>query len=74
MKGLQNQMFGVFIFLFIIIILITQILPIFVEQRTLYEARERQARTYSWQAFVVSQIVVELFWNSVGSQLQITIP
>ncbi|KAI6897200.1 pleiotropic drug resistance protein, ABC superfamily, partial [Hortaea werneckii] len=64
-QGLQNQMFGVFIFLFIIIILITQVLPIFVEQRTMYEARERQSRTYAWQAFVLSNVLVELFWNTV---------
>ncbi|KAH7390477.1 putative ABC multidrug transporter [Pyrenochaeta sp. MPI-SDFR-AT-0127] len=64
-QGLQNQMFGVFIFLFITIMLITQILPLFVAQRTMYEARERQSRTYSWQAFVLSQISVELAWNTV---------
>ncbi|KAK4892314.1 Multidrug resistance protein [Elasticomyces elasticus] len=64
-QGLQNQMFGVLIFLYVIIILITQVLPIFVQQRTMYEARERQARTYCWQVFVLSNIVVELAWNTV---------
>lgn len=64
-QGLQNQMFGVFIFLFIILILITQVLPVFVEQRTMYEARERQSRTYAWQAFVLSNVLVEFFWNTV---------
>lgn len=65
-QGLQNQMFGVFIFLFIIIILISQILPVFVAQRTMFEAREQQSRTYSWQAFILSQITVELSWNTVS--------
>ncbi|KAK5675209.1 Multidrug resistance protein [Elasticomyces elasticus] len=64
-QGLQNQMFGVFTFLFIIIILTTQVLPVFVEQRKMYESRERQSRTYSWQAFIVSNIAVELAWNTV---------
>ena len=59
-------MFGVFIFLFIILMLMTQVLPIFVQQRTMFEARERQARTYCWQVFVVSNIVVELAWNAVS--------
>jgi ATP-binding cassette subfamily G (WHITE) protein 2 (PDR) len=65
-QGLQNQMFGVFIFLFVIIQLIYQIMPIFVTQRTLFEARERQSKTYAWQAFVFSNIVVEMGWNAVS--------
>ncbi|KAK4494347.1 hypothetical protein PRZ48_014645 [Zasmidium cellare] len=64
-QGLQNQMFGVFIFLFVLIQLIFQIIPIFVVQRTLYEVRERQSRTYHWAAFVVSNIVAELAWNTL---------
>lgn len=35
-------------------------MPRFVVQRTLYEARERPSRMYSWFAFVVSNIVVEI--------------
>lgn len=65
MQGLQNQMFGVFVFLFVVIQLIMQIMPMFVTQRTLYEARERQSKTYCWQSFVISNIVVEMLWNSV---------
>jgi ATP-binding cassette subfamily G (WHITE) protein 2 (PDR) len=38
-QGLQNQMFGVLIFLFVIISLILQVIPMFVIQRELYEAR-----------------------------------
>ncbi|KAI9152190.1 ABC multidrug transporter A-1 [Paramyrothecium foliicola] len=64
-QGLQNQFFGVLMFIFVIINLILQIIPIFVVQRTLYEARERQCRTYHWAAFVISQIVTELSWNTV---------
>ncbi|KAK6360775.1 hypothetical protein TWF730_006897 [Orbilia blumenaviensis] len=65
MQGLTNQMFGVFAFIFVIITVIMQIIPVFVTQRTLYEARERQSKTYSWQAFILSNIVVEFAWNSV---------
>ncbi|EAW15031.1 putative ABC multidrug transporter [Aspergillus clavatus NRRL 1] len=66
-QGLQNQMFGVFVFLFVIIQLILQIIPTFVTQRTLYESRERQSKTYSWQAFVLSNIFVEIAWNSLSA-------
>jgi ATP-binding cassette subfamily G (WHITE) protein 2 (PDR) len=34
--------------------LVPQILPNFVTQRALYEARERPAKTYSWQIFILS--------------------
>ncbi|KAJ4408698.1 Multidrug resistance protein [Didymella pomorum] len=64
-QGLQNQMFGVFIFLFVVIQLIYQIMPLFVVQRTLYEARERQSKTYAWQTFVLSNIIIEMAWNAI---------
>ncbi|KAL4925260.1 putative ABC multidrug transporter [Aspergillus undulatus] len=64
-QGLQNQMFGVFVFLFVIVQLILQIIPSFVTQRTLYESRERQSKTYAWQAFILSNIAVEFFWNTI---------
>jgi len=35
-----------------------------ISQRTLYEARERQSKTYAWQAFVLSNIFIELAWNA----------
>ncbi|KAL2815261.1 ABC multidrug transporter [Aspergillus cavernicola] len=64
-QGLQNQMFGVFVFLFVIVQLIMQIIPSFVTQRTLYESRERQSKTYAWQAFILSNIAVEFVWNTI---------
>jgi hypothetical protein len=35
-------------------------MPKFVTQRSLYEVRERPSKAYSWVAFVVSNIVVEI--------------
>ncbi|KAI9375567.1 ABC-2 type transporter-domain-containing protein [Aspergillus egyptiacus] len=64
-QGLQNQMFGIFVFLFVVVQLILQIIPSFTTQRTLYESRERQSKTYSWQTFIVSNIAVEFFWNTI---------
>lgn len=40
-----------------------QIMPQFVTQRALYEARERPSKTYSWVAFVLSNILVETPWS-----------
>ncbi|TDZ22045.1 ZEB2-regulated ABC transporter 1 [Colletotrichum orbiculare MAFF 240422] len=64
-RGLQNQMFGVYIFLFIFLQMVQQMMPVFVSQRVLYEARERPAKAYSWEAFLAANIMVELAWNSL---------
>jgi ATP-binding cassette subfamily G (WHITE) protein 2 (PDR) len=48
---------------------VPQILPNFVAQRDLYEARERPAKTYSWQVFLLSNILTELGWNTLMSVL-----
>lgn len=49
--------------------LVPQILPNFVAQRALYEARERSAKTYSWKVFILSNILVEIPWNTLMSVL-----
>ncbi|WYZ42701.1 hypothetical protein EsH8_VI_000400 [Colletotrichum jinshuiense] len=64
-RGLRNQMFGVYIFLFIFSQMVQQIMPVFVTQRTMYEARERPAKSYSWKAFIGANVIVEMFWNSL---------
>lgn len=43
-----------------------QIMPLFVTQRSLYEARERPSKTYSWYCWLLSQILVELPWNALA--------
>ena len=42
--------------------LVQQILPNFVVQRSMYEAKERPAKTYHWSAFMLAAIVAELPW------------
>jgi len=68
-QGLQNQMFAIFMLLTLFGQLIQQIMPHFVAQRALYEVRERPSKAYSWKAFMISNIVVELPWNSLMSVL-----
>ncbi|ODV65866.1 pleiotropic drug resistance protein PDR [Hyphopichia burtonii NRRL Y-1933] len=63
LQGLQNQMFSVFMFFVIFTTLIQQYLPYFVSQRDLYEVRERPSKTFSWVAFILSQITAEIPWN-----------
>ncbi|KAL2890097.1 ABC transporter CDR4 [Ceratocystis lukuohia] len=64
-QGLQNQMFSIFQLFTVFGQLMQQTLPYFVIQRDLYEVRERPSKVYSWWVFMLSQIIVELPWNSL---------
>lgn len=68
-QGLQNQMFAIFNILTIFGQLVQQQMPHFVTQRSLYEVRERPSKTYSWKVFMLSQIIVEIPWNTLMSVL-----
>ena len=63
MQGLQNQMFAIFMLLIIFPNLAQQMMPHFVTQRSLYEVRERPSKAYSWKAFILASIAVEVPWN-----------
>ncbi|KAF2178290.1 putative multidrug resistance ABC transporter [Zopfia rhizophila CBS 207.26] len=69
MQGLQNQMFSIFMLMTIFGQLVQQIMPHFVTQRALYEVRERPSKAYSWKAFMIANIAVELPWNTLMSVL-----
>lgn len=73
LQGLQNQMFAFFMLITIFGNLVEQIMPLFVTQRSLYEARERPSKTYSWQAFMISNLLVELPWQTMVSVLSFVV-
>ncbi|PWY72123.1 hypothetical protein BO94DRAFT_476102 [Aspergillus sclerotioniger CBS 115572] len=62
-QGLQNEMFAIFMLLVIFPNLVQQMMPYFTTQRALYEVRERPSKAYSWKAFMLASIMVELPWN-----------
>ncbi|ODV59654.1 pleiotropic drug resistance family ABC transporter [Ascoidea rubescens DSM 1968] len=68
-QGLQNQMFAVFMSLVIFNSLVEQMMPGFVFQRELYEVRERPSKTFSWLAFILAQITVEIPWQVICGTL-----
>ncbi|CAK7202027.1 Multidrug resistance protein [Sporothrix eucalyptigena] len=68
-QGFQNQMFSIFNLLTVFGQLVQQTMPHFVIQRSLYEVRERPSKVYSWRVFMLSQIIVELPWNTLMSVL-----
>ncbi|KAF1949243.1 multidrug resistance protein CDR1 [Byssothecium circinans] len=64
-QGLQNQLWAIFMFLVLFININEQIMPMFVPQRNLFESRERPSKIYKWTIFILSNILIELFWNTV---------
>jgi ABC-type multidrug transport system permease subunit len=62
---MQDKLFSIFMLITIFGNLSQQMMPHFVTQRALYESRERASKTYSWQVFILSNIAVEIPWNSL---------
>lgn len=59
-SDLQQRLFTVFSFLFVAPGLISQLQPIFIDRRNVYETREKKSKTYHWVPFVTGLIVSEL--------------
>jgi ATP-binding cassette subfamily G (WHITE) protein 2 (PDR) len=68
-QGLINQMFGLFMLMTIFGQLCQQLMPLFTTQRSLYEVRERPSKAFSWQAFMLANIVAEIPWNLICGTL-----
>jgi ABC-type multidrug transport system permease subunit/ABC-type multidrug transport system ATPase subunit len=62
-QGLQNVIFSIFMLCAILTSMVQQIMPKFVTQRSLYEVRERPSKAYSWKAFLIANVVVEIPWQ-----------
>ncbi|SPO07283.1 probable ABC1 transport protein [Cephalotrichum gorgonifer] len=60
LAGMQNILFSVFMVVTIFTTLVQQIHPHFLTQRSLYEVRERPSKAYSWKAFMIANVIVEI--------------
>ncbi|UKZ61537.1 uncharacterized protein TrAtP1_002800 [Trichoderma atroviride] len=60
LAGMQNVIFSVFMVTTIFSTIVQQIQPLFVTQRSLYEVRERPSKAYSWKAFILANVFVEI--------------
>lgn len=65
MQGVQNQIFSCFLLLTLFSNVVQLIMPQYIGNRELYEARERPSKIYSWQAFVLSNTITELPWQTL---------
>ncbi|TID20447.1 hypothetical protein CANINC_003564 [Pichia inconspicua] len=63
LQGLQNQMLAIFMLSVMLNTLIQQMLPLYIEQRSIYEVRERPSKTFTWWVFLSAQVTAELPWN-----------
>ncbi|KAI1754031.1 BcatrD protein [Xylaria castorea] len=66
-QDIQNQIFSLFLLTTIFGTHVQLIMERFYNSRLLFENRERQSRTYSWQVFIISNIVVEFASQTVIS-------
>ncbi|KAJ6101283.1 hypothetical protein N7499_000913 [Penicillium canescens] len=60
LQGMQTIVYSLFMLCTIFSSLAQQIMPVFVTQRSLYEGRERPSKSYSWKAFLIANMVVEV--------------
>ncbi|MCJ1432403.1 hypothetical protein MMC27_001759 [Xylographa pallens] len=65
LQGVQNQLFSVYLLSMLFSNVVQLIMPRFLDNRTLYELRERPSRTYSWTVFILSNILSEIPAQSV---------
>jgi ATP-binding cassette subfamily G (WHITE) protein 2 (PDR) len=63
-------MFSIFLVFLLHSNLIQVILPQFLEQRALYEARERLSKTYSWKVFILASFLSEVPWQTLLAIIQ----
>ncbi|ORY64165.1 ABC-2 type transporter-domain-containing protein [Pseudomassariella vexata] len=69
LASMSNVIFGVFMVTTIFSTLVQQMQPLFITQRSLYEVRERPSKAYSWQAFLLANIIVEIPYQIVTAVL-----
>jgi ATP-binding cassette subfamily G (WHITE) protein 2 (PDR) len=68
-QGVINIFFSIFLFTQIFSTIDQQIIPRLSSGRSLFEARERRSKTYSWTVMLSAYILVELFWQTVAALL-----
>lgn len=60
LTDLQQNLFTVFNFIFVAPGVISQLQPLFLDRRDIYEAREKKSKMYHWAPFVTGLIVSEI--------------
>ena len=69
LNALQNKLFASFMILVITTALAQQIQPVFIDNRSIFEVREKPSKLYSWVVFLLVNALVEIPWNFLGGTL-----
>ncbi|ROV89515.1 hypothetical protein VSDG_08497 [Cytospora chrysosperma] len=69
LAGMQNSIFSTFQIVTLFSTIVQQVQPLFITQRSLYEVRERPSKAYSWKAFMIANVVVEIPYQIVTGTL-----
>ncbi|WBW75480.1 plasma membrane brefeldin A efflux transporter Bfr1 [Schizosaccharomyces osmophilus] len=64
-QNMQNKLFAVFMATVLAVPLINGLQPKFIDLRNVFEVREKPSNIYSWVAFVISAIIVEIPFNLI---------
>ncbi|KAI8954545.1 ABC-2 type transporter-domain-containing protein [Xylaria longipes] len=66
LQGVTDLLFSIFLATQLFSCNIDQlVIPHFVKNRSLFEARERNSNTYSWVVFIAANVLVEAFWQTI---------
>jgi len=68
-QGVTNVFFSIFLFTQLFSTIDQQVIPRLSSGRSLFEARERRSKTYSWVVLLSAHILVEIFWQTVAAVL-----
>jgi ATP-binding cassette, subfamily G (WHITE), member 2, PDR len=66
-QGVTSLLFSIFLITQLFSSIDRLIITKFVTGRDLFEARERNSKTYSWIIFVASNVLVEVIWQTLIS-------
>ncbi|KAM0207312.1 hypothetical protein ACHAQD_012104 [Fusarium lateritium] len=69
LTDLQQNLFTIFNFIFVAPGVISQLQPLFIDRRDIYEAREKKSKMYHWAPFVTGLIVSEFPYLIVAALL-----
>ncbi|KAM4060206.1 ABC-2 type transporter [Hirsutella rhossiliensis] len=68
-QGLTNSLFSIFLLTQLFSTIDQQVIPRLTATRELFESRERPSKAYSWVAFLISTILVEIAYQTLASVL-----
>ncbi|KAI2467417.1 ABC drug exporter AbcA [Annulohypoxylon bovei var. microspora] len=64
-QGVVNLLFSVFLITQLFSCVDQLVIPHFINGRALFEARERNSKSYAWVVFVAANVLVELLWQTI---------